>query len=124
MLEAGTFVSEDGKHTLTITAVNFQEGTFTGTFTDSDTPLGAFTYPASAFTGSWLYTADRATINYGIACSSRNDSQGYTFVMRDYWVGTSGDTPSQITLSGSRSYTTKVGGQQLSSFENLTFTRQ
>ncbi|SFQ98967.1 hypothetical protein SAMN04487773_0892 [Enterobacter sp. kpr-6] len=27
MLEAGTFVSEDGKHTLVITSVNFQEGT-------------------------------------------------------------------------------------------------
>ncbi|GKW25129.1 hypothetical protein R0L47_14600 [Pectobacterium polonicum] len=124
MLEAGTYSSEDGKHTLVITDPDFAGATFTGTFTAKDTPVGEYTYQGESFSGSWLYTAGRATINLGVACTYRNNIGGYNYVIRDYWVGTSTDTPQQITLSGSRSYTTISGGQQRFSFEDVVFTRQ
>ncbi|MEQ9874899.1 hypothetical protein ABRP91_13740 [Pectobacterium brasiliense] len=124
MLSAGTYSSADGKHTLVITDPDFLGAKFTGSFTAKDTPVGEFIYQGAFFAGSWLYTAGQATINFGIACTYRNDGGGYNYVIRDYWVGTSTDNPQQITMSGSRSYTTITGGQERFSFEDVVFTRQ
>ncbi|WP_368541971.1 hypothetical protein [Enterobacter soli] len=46
-LSTGVFVSGDGKHKLTVTSVNVNNGTFEGTLTALDTPVGDITYDAT-----------------------------------------------------------------------------
>ena len=122
-LSTGIFVSEDGKHKLTVTSVNIDNGTFEGSFTALDTPVGDITYDASVgFNGGWDYLQGQASLAVRVTCRHRPSNWGY--VIFDSWVGCSSNNPSKILMSGARAYTNTAGVRQVFSFDNVTFTRQ
>ncbi|WP_175001569.1 hypothetical protein [Burkholderia lata] len=121
----GTYVSEDGQHTLKVTESTPSNGRFSGIFTAKNTPEGEVSYKiVNGDAARWYYTLRNASNDFaGIGFMVAERPGDARFVLVDSWAG-SLNNAGALLMSGSRSYTTNAGDRQVFSFGNVKFIKQ
>ncbi|MGJ0637879.1 hypothetical protein [Xenorhabdus bovienii] len=115
----GIYISEDGKHTLTITGSNDSDGSFSGSFVSNTTRTGEMNYSQIFGQYSFASSANHWPAQIGFYAVFNRQPRHY--VIADHWNGIR-TSNGNLLISGVRTYTTDAGLYNLQTFENIHFT--
>ncbi|PHM67858.1 hypothetical protein Xsto_00148 [Xenorhabdus stockiae] len=115
----GIYISEDRKHTLTITNSNDTNGSFSGSFISSHLSIGEITYEWVSGEYEFVSNTKYWPAQIGFYSGFRPTPKSY--VIADHWNGIR-MANGNLLMSGLRTYTTDAGIYDIYTFEKVIFT--
>ncbi|WP_446470998.1 hypothetical protein [Xenorhabdus stockiae] len=115
----GIYISEDRKHTLTITNSVDRLASFSGSFISQNLSIGEINY--DKITGDYAFSNDIKKWPSQVGFRSLSAFSPKSYVIADHWNGIR-TADGTIIMSGLRTYATDAGLYDIHYFEKVVFT--